>query len=169
MERLAIRFLYLIATLAAPCWAEQLPVQAYTTADGLAHNHINCIRQDSRGFLWFCTDEGLTRFDGYRLISYTTRDGLPHPWINDLIETRDGALWIASDGGVSRLNPKRSSAAEPMFVTYVPDQHPDARRVNALAEDATGAIWCATYNWLYRLARAGGAVTFQCVDIVAPS
>ena len=47
--------------------------------------------------LWFCTDEGLTRFDGYRLTSFTIRDGLPHPWVNDLIETRDGTLWIAME------------------------------------------------------------------------
>jgi ligand-binding sensor domain-containing protein len=74
MQRLAFRFLCLIA-IAAPAWAEQLPVQVYTTADGLAHNHINCIRQDSRGFLWFCTDEGLTRFDGYRLVTFESEAG----------------------------------------------------------------------------------------------
>ncbi len=166
--RVAFRFLWVITTLTAGGRAEQLPIHAYTTADGLAHNHINCIRQDSRGFLWFCTDEGLTRFDGYQLTSFTTREGLPHPWINDLIESRDGTLWIASDGGVSRFNPKRSSAAEPAFVTYLPDQHPDARRVNALAEDASGAIWCATYNGLYRLDRVGSNVRFSWVDIGLP-
>ncbi|MBV9675611.1 MAG: hypothetical protein JO185_04710 [Acidobacteriaceae bacterium] len=147
------------------CHAEQLPVRYYTTADGLAHNHVNRIRQDSRGFLWIGTDEGLTRFDGYRLTSFTIRDGLPHSWINDVIESRDGTLWIASDGGVSQLNSRRTSAAEPTFVTYLPDQHPDARRVNALAEDASGAIWCATYNGLYRLDRAHGHISFKRVDI----
>ncbi|SPF43394.1 hypothetical protein SBA4_3030017 [Candidatus Sulfopaludibacter sp. SbA4] len=162
------RFLYLFALIAPAALPEQLPIQIYTTADGLAHNHINCIRQDSRGFIWICTDEGLTRFDGYRLTSFTTSDGLPHPWINDLIETRDGTLWIASDGGVTRFNPKRSSSSEPLFATYLPDQHPDARRVNALAEDAEGAIWCATYNGLYRLDRASGGVKFQWVDIGLP-
>lgn len=166
--RVAFRFLYVIAMLGAAGCAEQLPIRAYTTADGLAHNHINCIRQDSKGFLWFCTDEGLTRFDGYQLISFTVREGLPHPWINDLIESRDGTLWIASDGGVSRFNPKRSSSGEAVFVTYVPDQHPDARRVNALAEDASGAIWCATYNGLYRLDRVGANVRFSWVDIRLP-
>jgi hypothetical protein len=66
--------------------AEQLPINAYTTAEGLAHNHINRIRQDVRGFLWFCTDGGLTRFDGHDFVSYTTRDGIPHPWVNDFLE-----------------------------------------------------------------------------------
>jgi ligand-binding sensor domain-containing protein len=71
--------------------AEQLPIRTYTIPDGLAHNHINRIRQDSRGYLWFCTDGGLSVFDGYRFTNYTTEDGLPHPWVNDLLETRDGA------------------------------------------------------------------------------
>ena len=44
--------------------AERLPLKAYTTADGLPNNAINKIVPDSRGFLWFCTDEGLSRFDG---------------------------------------------------------------------------------------------------------
>src|SRR5258708_19731904 len=68
--------------------AEQLPIKAYNTADGLAHNHINSIRQDSRGFIWICTDEGLSRFDGYRFTNYTQAQGLPHAYANDLLETR---------------------------------------------------------------------------------
>jgi signal transduction histidine kinase/ligand-binding sensor domain-containing protein len=55
-----------------------------------------------------------------------------------------------------------------MFITYLPDQHSDAHRVNALAEDASGTIWCGTYNGLYRLVRAGANVKFQWVDIGLP-
>jgi ligand-binding sensor domain-containing protein/two-component sensor histidine kinase len=146
--------------------AEQLPIKSYTTADGLAHNHINRIRQDSRGFMWFCTDEGLSRFDGYSFRNYTTRDGLPHPWVNDLLETHDGVYWVATDGGVSRFNPKgKGMGQEPMFVTYVPGQEADARRVNSLAEDASGIVWLATYNGLYRMERSGGNVKFHFVDV----
>ncbi len=38
--------------------AERLPIKTYTVADGLAHNEVNKIVRDSRGFLWFCTAEG---------------------------------------------------------------------------------------------------------------
>jgi ligand-binding sensor domain-containing protein len=64
--------------------AERLPVKTFTTADGLAQNAINLIVRDSRGFLWFCTDEGLSRFDGYSFTNYTTADGLPHPIVGSL-------------------------------------------------------------------------------------
>jgi ligand-binding sensor domain-containing protein/signal transduction histidine kinase len=159
--------------------AEQLPIKTYTTAEGLAHNHINRIRQDSRGYLWFCTDGGLSRFDGYQFTNYTTEDGLPHSWVNDLVETRDGTYWIATDGGVCRFNPKGSrikqsredspaALAEPMFVVYRPSSQNDASRVNALAEDASGAIWCATYAGLYRFQQSEGKVAFEFVDIGLP-
>jgi len=44
--------------------AERLPLKTYSTADSLANNEINKIFRDSRGFLWFCTAGGLSRFDG---------------------------------------------------------------------------------------------------------
>ena len=69
---------------------ESLPVRAYTTADGLAADRIDCIVPDSRGFLWFCTPEGLSRFDGYHFISYGTQEGLPSRTISTVIETRAG-------------------------------------------------------------------------------
>ena len=145
--------------------AERLAIKAYTAADGLAHNHINRIRQDAVGFLWFCTDEGLSRFDGYRFTNYTTEHGLPHPWVNDFLQSRDGAYWIATDGGVCRFNP----AGPQRFVVYRPGSTLDARRVNALIEDREGIIWCGTYQGLYRLERTASQVRFQSVDIGAPA
>ena len=66
--------------LLIPCiaHAEKLPLRSYTVADGLANNQINKIVRDSRGFLWFCTAEGLSRFDGYQFTNYGTKEGLPH-------------------------------------------------------------------------------------------
>jgi ligand-binding sensor domain-containing protein len=52
--------------------AQQLPIKRYTTDDGLPHNSINKIVRDSRGFLWFCTGDGLSRFDGYTFTNYGT-------------------------------------------------------------------------------------------------
>src|SRR5437868_1832669 len=90
---------------------ERLPLKAYTTADGLAHNVINKIVRDSRGFLWFCTSEGLSRFDGYSFTNYGTAQGLPHPSVNDLLETRSGDYWVATNGGLVRFNPQGAPAS----------------------------------------------------------
>src|SRR2546425_5361440 len=114
--------------------SERLPLKAYTTADGLAHNVINRIVRDSRGFLWFCTVEGLSRFDGYSFTNYGTAEGLPHPTVNDLLETRGGEYWVATNAGLVRFNPKgrpanrsaNSPEAFPMFTVVAPadeDRH----------------------------------------------
>ena len=139
----------LAIVLVAPLFAHRLPIQGYSTTEGLANNHINRIRSDSRGFLWLCTDEGLSRFDGHSFTNYTVRDGLPHPWVNDLLETRDGAYWVATDGGVCRYHP----TGKQRFRVYRPSARPGAVRVNALLEDPNGDIWCGTYDGLYRMAR----------------
>ncbi len=85
--------------------AERLPIRIYTTADGLAHNAVNRIVRDSRGFLWFCTDEGLSRFDGYAFSNFGTDQGLPHASVNDFLETRNGEYWLATGAGLVRFNP----------------------------------------------------------------
>jgi ligand-binding sensor domain-containing protein len=56
--------------------SDLLPIRSYTTTDGLAADHVDCILPDSRGFLWFCTPEGLSRFDGYHFVNYGVREGL---------------------------------------------------------------------------------------------
>ena len=63
------------AALTGTAQAERLPLRSYTTVDGLPHNGIYKIVRDSRGFLWFCTKEGLSRFDGYQFTTYGTDQG----------------------------------------------------------------------------------------------
>src|SRR5213594_2522071 len=86
--------------------AERLPLKAYTIADGLAHNEINRIVRDSRGFLWFCTREGLSRFDGYTFTNFGPQQGLPHANVTDLLETHGGEYWVATNGGMVRFDPR---------------------------------------------------------------
>src|SRR5204863_4208942 len=105
-------------TVRAACWAaillafaitahaQQLPIKTYTTVDGLPSNFINRIVKDSRGFLWFCTQEGLARFDGYTFTNFGVDQGLPSPAINDLLETRGGEYWVATAGGLVRFDPR---------------------------------------------------------------
>ena len=152
--------------LVAPLFAERLPIQAYTTADGLANNHVKRIKSDSRGFLWLCTDEGLSRFDGHSFKNYTVRDGLPHPWVNDLLETRGGTYWVATDGGLCRYY----ATGKQRFRVYRPSARPGAERINALLEDPNGDIWCGTYDGLYRMRHTNGQdVRFVREEIGSPA
>jgi ligand-binding sensor domain-containing protein/two-component sensor histidine kinase len=172
----------------SPGQAQRLPIRTYTTADGLASTFIQCIARDSRGFLWFCTRNGLTRFDGQRFVTYGVDDGLPTPTVNDFLEARDGSIWVATNGGgVCRLDPSasrvarataltprteqssgRASADHPIFTTYAVGQTSLSNRVNSLYQDETGTMWAGSDSGLYQLRDAQRARTFQLVQVHIP-
>src|ERR1022692_2415467 len=85
--------------------AAQLPLRLYTTADGLANNAVYSIASDPRGFLWFATAEGLSRFDGFGFANQTESTGLPHGIIRQMIIGRHGNYWLATPEGVIRFRP----------------------------------------------------------------
>ena len=127
--------------------AEQLPVKSYTIADGLARDYINRIKQDSHGFIWFCTTEGISRFDGYGFTNYGVADGLPHRVVNDLLETRDGAYLVAtSGGGLVEFDPAGTNSDGSHFTVVNLGQSELSRVVSTLIEDETGVIWCGTFG-----------------------
>src|SRR5437773_3900115 len=85
--------------------AERLPLQVLTASQGLSGNSIHKMVRDSRGFLWFCTSEGLSRFDGYKFTSYGVDQGLPNRVVNDLLEIRSGVYLVATAGGLCQFDP----------------------------------------------------------------
>jgi len=160
--------------------AQQLPIKTYTTADGLAHNMVNRVVRDSRGFLWFCTSEGLSRFDGYGFTNYGLEQGLPSALVNDLLETREGSYWVATAGGLCRFNPQGKPQArithasekrhppKAMFSVYLPGDDARSKHVLSLLQDRVGSVWCGTRNGLYRLEVAAGEVKVTFIDLGIP-
>jgi ligand-binding sensor domain-containing protein/signal transduction histidine kinase len=127
----------------------RLPIRTYTTADGLARDHILCIAQDSHGFLWFCTAEGLSRFDGYRFTNYTTAQGLPDNEIEDFLETRAGVYWVATGGGLCRFDPAGAGASRFHCLGMTGAGGVPAPLV--LYEDRSGAVWAGGGGGVFRL------------------
>ena len=66
-----------------------------TSSDGLSCNHVECILKDSRGYMWFGTEYGLNRFDGYRFKHFFKKD-IPYSSdnISSLQEDSWGNIWI---------------------------------------------------------------------------
>ena len=140
-----------ILTAAPFAAAERLPIRIYSVAEGLPHNAVNRIVRDSRGFLWFCTADGLSLFDGYRFTNFAVADGLPHAAVRDLLETKDGEYLVATSGGVSRFSPR----GEPKFTT-VPSSSADPRTRGATVfwQGRDGTVWVGTAGGLMRLDRS---------------
>jgi ligand-binding sensor domain-containing protein/two-component sensor histidine kinase len=161
-----------IAGLSSFSWGSQLPVKIYTTADGLPSNRINKIVRDSRGYLWFCTQEGLSRFDGYGFRNYGPLQGLPPRSVNDLLETRAGEYWLATNGGLVRFDP---DSADHKFTVFLPDDGEESQRITTVIENRVGGLWVGTYRGLYRFetsadrnAQAPAGGRFRRVDIRIP-
>ena len=74
--------------------AQQPLLRHYTVQDGLPSNVIYYIFQDSRGFIWFGTDQGISRFDGHQFHNYSTTDGLPDNEIFSVTEDNLHRYWI---------------------------------------------------------------------------
>lgn len=177
LVRIRVRMLGWLALVCVAASAEQLPIKPYTTAEGLAHNVVNRIVRDSRGFLWFCTREGLSRFDGYAFTTYGLEQGLPSSIVNDLVETRDGVYWVATAGGLCRFNPlgkprapntgsnENQTANDRMFNVYSPGEDLRSKHIVSLLEDRSGSLWCGTLNGLYRVFESPGEVRFAFVDL----
>ena len=127
--------------------SELLPIRTYSTADGLAADHVDCVVSDSRGFLWFCTSEGLSRFDGNHFVSYGVSEGLPHQYVSSFLETRSGDHWIGTPRGLVRIN---SGGNGPPFATYRPGQDAKQNSIAALLEARSGEIWCGTAAGLFK-------------------
>jgi signal transduction histidine kinase/ligand-binding sensor domain-containing protein len=149
-----------------PLRAQQPPFKIYTTEEGLAHDSVNKIVRDSRGFLWFCTSEGLSRFDGSRFTNFTQEHGLPHRNVTTFLETRDGTYLVGTSHGLVVFNPngrayrwnvfesrlEKDSAETPMFQTLAPETaNRHQRSIRSLAEDADGTIWVGTGVSLYQV------------------
>src|ERR1041385_276236 len=82
---------------------QHLQFEHIGTGMGLSQSNVMCIFQDSRGFMWFGTRDGLNKYDGYKFIVYKYDDkdsnSISHNTIQDIAEDRDGNLWIATWGG----------------------------------------------------------------------
>jgi ligand-binding sensor domain-containing protein len=72
--------------------AERRPLRTYTVLEGLPHDRVQKIVRDSEGFLWFCTQGGLSRFDGHGFRIFGVDDGLPSPSANHFLQDRSGQL-----------------------------------------------------------------------------
>src|SRR5918996_4884829 len=130
---------FLALLLQGSAAAEQLPLRAYDIQNGLASDSVVHILRDSRGYLWFATTDGVSRFDGERFTSYSTEDGLPHARVYQILEAHDGTYWFATRGGLARFIPGRADG-QPAFAS-VPWGGAPREPVYALYEDRLGRLW----------------------------
>jgi len=138
----------LIFSLSVFAQSKNLQFEHLTTKDGLSQSTISCILQDSKGFMWFGTQDGLNKYDGYTFTIYQDNPGNPANSIIGssvfkIIEDNYGNLWIGTDGGLTQYK-----QADNIFIHYQHDENdPNSlggNEVHAIQEDSRGNLWIGT-------------------------
>ena len=87
-------------------------------SDGLAGSRVNCITKDPKGFLWFGTDAGLSRFDGFRFRNFycstTDSTSLRSNQVTSLLVDAQGLLWVQTSAGYCIYNPQTEQFSREM-------------------------------------------------------
>ncbi|HET9824077.1 MAG TPA: two-component regulator propeller domain-containing protein, partial [Chitinophagaceae bacterium] len=102
-KRFFIPLLALTLLISTATSAQQSIFKTYTVSDGLVNNSVRRIFQDSKGFLWIATWEGLSKYDGNRFTNFTESNGLSHNLVNDVVELSSGELYVAMNNGAVDL------------------------------------------------------------------
>jgi diguanylate cyclase (GGDEF)-like protein len=119
------------------------PFRSYGADSGLGNLAIRRIVQDSAGFIWVGTEDGLYRYDGDRFARNDSTKGLPSTWITDLLATPDGNLWTCTPQGLAFRD------GDQFKTIQTESSGLPAGSCNALARDSRGAIWVARNDGLY--------------------
>lgn len=124
---------------------------------GLSQSSVRAIFQDSRGFMWFGTEDGLNRYDGYTFKIYKpdpdVSNSVSDRWITSILEDKEGYLWIATrQGGLNRYDPRTEE-----FKRYLHDESNPLslsdNHINVLYLDKNDNLWVGTHNGLDLLDR----------------
>ena len=165
---LAIAGVFSLLFSAWACAAPPLSVQRYSLEEGLSQQAVNAIAQDSDGFMWFGTEDGLNRFDGYefRQLRHDRGDNrtLPNGYITALVASEHG-VWIGTDGGgVVFRNAVTGNLESPPALRDAGD----LQRVRALTRDRLGRIWVGARDAGVAIfdARAGELVVVHLVVVL---
>ncbi len=140
-----IAFTLLISS--ARCAGQVLPFKSYTTREGLLSNGVTTLFQDSYGYLWIGTTDGLSVYNGESFRNYTVVNGLSSSWVNCIIEDNKvrGKIWIGTLGGGV------SSFFRGTFTNFAVGNNAWTNRVNSICQGEDGTVYCATDRGVYAL------------------
>jgi len=101
--------------------AQQYFFSGYNNSDGLSQSVVNCIFEDSKGYIWFGTQNGLNKYNGYtfEVFTYNPDDtnSIANNWINGIAEDKETNLWIATKGGLVKYIRKEKRFSS---IRYIP-------------------------------------------------
>jgi ligand-binding sensor domain-containing protein/signal transduction histidine kinase len=146
---LAVSIILFNLTFAIPVSAQYdtIRFENISTEQGLSQSTVHAILQDQQGFLWFGTEGGLNKYDGYQFTVFKHDPDNPKSLSNNLVqsmyEDRDGELWVGTSVGLDRFDPKNNIFLHyPQDLTGSPDLN--GLSISGILQDQSGILWVCT-------------------------
>lgn len=115
--------------------------------NGLSNNKINAILQDKTGFIWFGTEDGLNRFDGYNFKVYrndpTDSNSISHNNIWAIFADENDNIWIGTKSGVLNLYDRRYDSFRHWTIK---SKFVKENSITAIYKDRNNSLWIGTYQ-----------------------
>lgn len=128
-------------------WAD-IEFDRYTTKEGLSNGYINTILQDSKGFMWIGTPNGLNRFDGISFKNYyfdpKDSTSISGSWINSMTEDANGNLWLMTSNGICVYDRKNDKFSRKTII--VNDIRLTGYFFYTCTIDSKGYLWVSASN-----------------------
>ena len=138
---------------------------------GLSQTRVAWVVQDNLGFIWFGTQYGLNRYDGYRSKVFKHEAGrsnsLSCVYVRSLFVDHSGTLWVGCDRFLDKYEPITETFTHYRIDTEAPSHLPTP--IERINEDDAGILWLATARGLYRLDPATGKTTRYTHDPADPT
>lgn len=132
----------------------------YTVDDGLPSSEVYRVDQDANGYMWFATDNGVSKFNGYNFVNYTVNDGLTDNAIISFYNDYSGRRWCIT------LNSNLCYFEDGKIQTYTYNdtirKYLEGATIISFATDSNDAIYCGSrYHGILRIDANGTATHFK--------
>ncbi len=138
----------------------QIRFERLTVENGLSNGAVHAIAQDSTGYIWIGTENGLNRYNGKTFKQYhhsaTDSTSIPNGWISDLYTEPNGTLWVLARRGLCRYN-VRTDAFERFAIPK--DLEPHYLHFQSLAQTSDGRLWFSHNLGLNSFDPASGCIS----------
>ena len=145
---ISMKIFFIVTVISFHCFAQKQDIQFehLTVDEGLSSNTVLCFLQDSRGFLWIGTYDGLNKYDGYKFIVYknSPEDSLSisDNMIHTLCEDKYANIWVGCGwgGGLNKFNRETEK-----LTRYLPNPNNPASissdRIKSICAEKSGNLW----------------------------
>ncbi len=156
--KIILFFILFINTIGFP---QQLKFNHLTIENGLSNSVVNCMIEDKTGFLWFGTQDGLNRFDGYnfKILRHVSGDSasLSDNDIWSLFQDKKGNIWVGTQGGILNCFNQETEKFSHYFITK--NKFLKGNSITSIYQDRKEIFWIGTYkSGLYKYDIKSGSI-----------